>query len=528
MSNDPAPAPAFAAHNLGLYFEQVARCFADRPALRMPGEVLTYRALDALSNRLARLLQQHDVGPGQVVAILSAKRPTTYALMLACLKLGAAYVHLDPASPPERLGRIIDKCQPRLTVSEIEPDPEARARWPVAAPVLEAGEELLERLETCSPEPLPRLGEVRGDMPAYLMFTSGSTGFPKGAVISHQNVLNFLRWSTRRFSVSPADCLTNVNPIYFDNSVFDVYTSLFAGASLAPVPQDVVADPKRLVETVEALGCTLWFSVPSLLVYLTAVRVLSKDRLPAVRTFVFGGEGYPKAELKKLFDMFSGRAKLVNVYGPTECTCICSSHDISPADFDDMKTLAPLGALNENFGGLVLDENDQPADSGELCLLGPNVGLGYYRDPDRTAQSFVQNPLNDAYPERMYRTGDIVRRTAPDRYQFLGRKDNQIKHMGYRIELEEIEAAINALPYVHQSAVIYVQRLTHGGHLHAYVAVASDAGEQRLREDLKAALPHYMMPHRFFMVAELPKNANGKVDRQRLVALAAEHKQEQV
>jgi D-alanine--poly(phosphoribitol) ligase subunit 1 len=318
--------------------------------------------------------------------------------------------------------------------------------------------------------------------------------------------------------------LTNVNPMYFDNSVFDFYAALLNGAALAPVPRALASDAQSCLKAVEAAGCTIWFSVPSMLIYLMSMKALSAKRLPKVRAFVFGGEGYPKPELRRLHDMFGARARLINVYGPTECTCICSARDIGPGDLEDQAGLASLGPVTDNFDFLVLDEEDRPVapgEVGELWLRGPQVALGYYNDPERTALSFRPNPLNAAWVERCYRTGDLVRLAGDGRsLSFVGRKDNQIKHMGYRIELEEIEAALYRIDTVAQAAVVYKPGQRGFKHIVAYVAGEGIPEAAELRRLLRLTLPDYMIPQRFDTRAELPRNANGKVDRRRLAETA--------
>ena len=305
----------------------------------------------------------------------------------------------------------------------------------------------------------------------------------------------------------------------FKNGGLDFYSAVFSGACLVPFDKKTVTNPQILVQTIDELQCSLWFSVPSLLIFLQTMKAFKKENMQFVRRFIFGGEGYPKSKLKKLYDLYSDRAEFFNVYGPTECTCICSVYTISDQDFEDLQGFPPLGKLIENFGYLILDENNEKTpdnECGELCLLGPNVGKGYYNDPERTKANFVQNPENNSYDDIMYKTGDLVRYNPEDgKIYVMGRKDNQIKHMGYRIELEEIETAICCLDYVSQAAVL------HGNSrgLSKIVAVVSskaDLEESRIRHGLKQIIPDYMIPSAFWVVDDLPKNPNGKVDRRKL------------
>ena len=274
-----------------------------------------------------------------------------------------------------------------------------------------------------------------------LCLLPGSTGFPKGALMSHNNLLNFIQWGKETFQVTGEDIFTNANPIYFDNSVFDFYTSIFNGATLVPLSHDLVKNAAQLVKAINASDCTIWFSVPSLLVYLLTTKSLSKNDFKTIKRISFGGEGFPKNKLKELYDMFGDRIVLYNVYGPTECTCICSSYIISDSDFENMSELAPLGNIANNFGYEILPLDSSNPNLGELTLIGPCVGLGYYNDPARTALSFVQNSKSH-FNQLMYKTGDIVQKASNGHLHFKGRVDNQVKHMGYRIELEEIEAAL--------------------------------------------------------------------------------------
>jgi D-alanine--poly(phosphoribitol) ligase subunit 1 len=213
------------------------------------------------------------------------------------------------------------------------------------------------------------------------------------------------------------------------------------------------------------------------------------------------------------------RAELENVYGLTECTCICSAHIIGAADFHDMQNLAPLGRPAQNFEVEILPLDEAAPDFGELFLRGPQVALGYYNDPERTAKLFIQNPRHSLYTDIGYRTGDLVSRDERGWLHFKGRVDFQIKHMGYRIELEEIEAALNTLSDVKECAVIY-QKFGEGlGQILAFAATSSPVSSEQLLNKIAAIVPHYMMPRRVIVMELLPKSANGKIDRGALQAL---------
>lgn len=511
------------ASNVGQRFDAIVARHADRPALRFSdGTTVSYGALDDLAARTAGLLRTVGVRRGAPVALLLEKTPLAYAAMLACLRLGAPYVNLDRTSPAERLARILDRCRPGVLLVDIDlPTELSGVLLGLDVVVLGPGIDPT----AAPPDRLTDYPPPTGASPAYLMFTSGSTGFPKGAVISHAAVLNFNRWAIEAFALTPSDRLTNVNPLYFDNSVFDVYASLLTGACLCAFTRDETIAARSLVKQVEVAGCTVWFSVPSMLMYLTTMRAIPKGGLSTLRVVGFGGEGYPKPEMRKLYDLIGDHAQFVNVYGPTECTCICSIHTISEADLKDLNGLAPLGHMASNFDYLILDTDDRPVrpgEIGELCLLGPQVGLGYWRDADRTAAAFVPNPLNGAYNETMYRTGDLVSENVAGLVSFHGRKDNQIKHMGYRIELEEIDSALYAVDGVVEAAAGYLRERSVFGQIIAAVAGEPGLSEEAVRDALRHRLPPYMIPDRVAVLSRLPKNENGKISRSAVAQLFIE------
>lgn len=506
-------------NNLRERFEYVVSEFPDRIAIKTINDEITYSDLNLLSIKISQLLASNEVSKNDVVAIISDKSFENYASMIASIKIGSIYTNLDKDNPIERQKKIIGSAKPSAVLfnNEIDSDLE---KYLVSQDihVLNINKD---KLSNYPDENINSSIDVFGSDPAYIMFTSGSTGFPKGAVISNRNVLNFILWTTQRYQITEKDRFIQLSPLYFDNSVFDFYSALFNGASLVPISKETLGNPIELMKLNNDLACTIWFSVPSLLVYLSTMRVLDSKSFQSTRVITFGGEGFPKSELKKLYDEFSHRIKLINVYGPTEGTCICSSYDIIKDDFNDMENLASLGKINPYFDYLIVNESGErvkDGEKGELLLTGENVGLGYINDQERTNISFIQNPINNKYLDRSYRTGDIVFEKNGLLF-FAGRVDNQIKHMGYRIELEEIEQAINSFEFISQSGVIYHRVNENYGKIIAFAVSNIDIDENTLISKLKNILPLYMIPNIINFEETLPKNQNGKVDRNKLRSL---------
>lgn len=500
-------------HNVPNLFREIVASHRDRPALVWSArEVVTFAELDSLSDRAALFLRQNGVGKGDRVCLRLDKCTLAYSLIIACLKTGAAYFVVDPSNPPVRVAHILHQCTPAIVFSAKEKPLDL----PDHLVVVVDRENQFEALEGVSDDAFEPPTDIIGTDPAYIMFTSGSSGFPKGAVMSHGNLLNFIRWAGQEFSVTVDDVFTSVNPLYFDNSVFDFYASIMNGASLVPFDSAAMKDPYGVLRQIDELRCTIYFSVPSLLIYFQTLKLITPAAFAHVRTVIFGGEGYPKTKLKEVFDCLSARAELVNVYGPTECTCICSAYRVTEIDFENLDGYPPLGGPISNFSFTILNAQQEAAaadEIGELCLGGPCVGLGYFEDSAMTATVFTQNPLNANYHERIYRTGDLVRLSKDDgKVHFVGRKDSQIKHQGYRIELGEIEHALCRIPGVDEAVAVHGAR-DGVSRIVAIVAAHNGLTPAAIRKEVSGMLPAYMVPSRVDVLDRLPKNDNGKIDR---------------
>ena len=504
------------SYNLGSRFSEISRQFSLKIALQLSKEEqVTYAELDKVSGKIASWLDKRGVVAGDVIAIFHNKTCLPYAIMLACLKIGVIYTNLDTTSPVQRVKKIVKSSNPKIIfhsnnhsncideLMKLMPD-----KW-VGYNYSE--QEFCKEFEEMEITDINH--RVTGNMPAYIMFTSGSTGHPKGVVIPHSNILNFIDWGLQEVGCTENDVFSNINPMHFDNSVFDFYLSLFTGATLVPINEELGKNPRQMVKYIEQNQCSIWFSVPSMLVYVLKLRALSAADLPKMRKIIFGGEGFPKNHLRKLYQILGKRVELINVYGPTECTCICSLYRLQEADLIKDELL-PLGPMGPNFSGFAIDDNLKKIENGEvgeLLICGPNVGLGYYRETKKTDGAFIQNPIHKNFRDIVYRSGDLVKWDKNrGSFLFVGRKDNQIKRMGYRIELEEIETALNGIEDVDEAACVCVGQQDN---VRIFACVVSHLNELSLSSRLGEIIPIFMMPNEFRFYGNLPKNQNGKIDR---------------
>jgi D-alanine--poly(phosphoribitol) ligase subunit 1 len=479
---------------------------------------VTYLDLYNISNQISHFLLNHDVKKGDRVCIILDKCTIAYSIIIACLKIGAPYFIIDPANPTERSKYILQKCCPSVVFIGNNTTIEYNSGQIVHI------DEANNQFDFINNYPSSEINiewDVTGADPAYIMFTSGSTGFPKGAVMSHDNLRNFIEWTNWQFDISPDDIFTNVNPLFFDNSVFDIYSSLFSGAALVPFNASMVRDAYQTIQRMDELQCSVYFSVPSLLIYFQTLKLMNSQVFKSIKKVIFGGEGYPKPKLKELYDCLKDRITFYNVYGPTECTCICSVYKLSDKDFYDLKGYPPIGKLIPNFSYFIMNEHNEAVadgDIGELCLSGPCVGLGYFNDIEQTQMSFIQNPLNNAFYERIYKTGDLFWYNTNDtKLYFAGRKDSQIKHQGYRIELAEIEHALTEIPDVDEAVALHTFK--NGiSHIIGIVATKQLMNASYVKNELAKYVPKYMIPSKLEILKYLPKNANGKIDRNFLKA----------
>lgn len=506
-----------------------------RQALRRPqatalvcgAQRMTYGALEEASNQLARTLQQAGVRKGDRVCFLMPKSPAALIVMLGVLKTGAMHVPLDPNSPATRLRRIVSSAEPALIIGAggVAPllDEVVAGEKDVAVGWMDAEPPRAEEFRPCftradveraSTAPVARVGET-GD-PAHLLFTSGSTGMPKGVIITHANVIAFVEWAVRHFAVGPGERFSGQTPLHFDLSTYDVFGAIASGAELHFIPPELALLPHKLAAFIREARLTQWFSVPGVLTHLAKSNVLQQNDFPSLRRVMWCGEVLPTPILIHWMQRVP-QARFCNLYGPTEATIASSYYDVAacPTEVDAQ---IPIGVPCDGEELLVLDERREPVPDGEmgdLYIRGVGLSPGYWRDPEKTAAAFLPNP---ARPEdRVYRTGDLAIRKADGLFYFVGRADTQIKSRGYRIELGEIEAALNSLVDLRETAVVPIPGEGFEGSLiccaYAPAAESQDVTPVVLRKALSRLVPAYMLPHRWMRYDSLPRNANGKIDR---------------
>jgi amino acid adenylation domain-containing protein len=507
-------------------------------AVTLADDVWTYGDLDAQANRIAHALLAAGSERDDRVCLFIPKSPLAVAAMLGCLKAGCVYVPIDLASPAARVAKIVHAADPatilvsvagREALAAVE-RADAFARPPVTGLLDAADARSTFDATTIAEAPAsdPRVARSAGDA-AHILFTSGSTGTPKGVVITHENVGTFLQWAIAYFGIGPDDRLSGHAPFHFDLSTFDIFAALWTGAELHLVPPEANLLPRDLAAFIDAKRLTQWFSVPTVLAYMDKLGGIPPDGFPTLKRVLWCGDVLPVPVLQSWMTRHPG-VPFTNLYGPTEATIASSFFTVTePPSGDSGPT--PIGSPCAGEELLVLDERLAPAARGEigdLFIGGSGLSPGYWRDPEKTAQAFIADPRGG--PGRIYRTGDLARVREDGAVVFAGRSDAQIKSRGHRIELGEIETALNSLAAVHEAAVVAIETGDFDGKAICCAWAPGPAAPEgeRLREELQPLLPPYMLPSRWLRLGVLPKNANGKIDRRRVLELFREHQEQPV
>ncbi|MFN7914831.1 MAG: amino acid adenylation domain-containing protein [Vicinamibacterales bacterium] len=507
--------------HLAATFEAAAAAFPQRPAVCMPdGTSLTYAELDERADRLAGFLQAAGVVPGDRVGLTVPKGFEAVTTVIAALKCGAAYVPSDWTAPDARGRAIMADCAVKALVLHRQCLGVLDGWADRPATVLVVGGE--EVPQGCTPferaldsAPGRRDVERHPDHLSYVLYTSGSTGVPKGVKISHRNALSFVDWCSRTFDPTPEDRFSSHAPLHFDLSILDLHVAWKHGASVHLIPDDLGRSPKELVQFAVAHDITVWYSTPSTLTFMTQFGGLAKTGWTGPRLALFAGEVFPVKHLRRLMELWT-RPRWFNLYGPTE-TNVSTYHEVIPPIPADVIEPPPIGKPCGDHTIAMLRDAEGHAVSGAgvegaLWFTGDCVFQGYWNRPAEDARAFE---MIDG--RRWYDTGDLVRQEADGTLVYVGRRDRMVKRFGYRIELGEIESAL----YKHEGIAKVAAIATRDDKGVKIVACCVAEGETRSTIEMKQFchehLPSYMIPDAFAWRDDLPLTSTGKVDYQQLL-----------
>ena len=491
------------------YLEQAEKRFSNKIAVIDEHSQMTFSELLDASKRIGSALAE-KIKIGNPVAVLAEKSISTLCAFFGIVEAGGFYVLLNPELPQYRLEQIQSVLQAEYIITDEEHKPLALS--------LASEEKILDISELIQTEANEqRLSLIRQSMidtsPLYANFTSGSTGVPKGVLVSHRSVLDFISVFTDEFGIDETDIIGNQAPFDFDVSVKDIYSAMRTGATLVIIPKPLFSSPAKLVDYICDHNVTTMIWAVSAVCLISAFHGLDYRVPSSVKRILFSGEEMPLKHLENWMAHLPS-AEFVNLYGPTEITCNCTFHRVSRDN--DYSCGIPIGNAFQNERVFLLDEENKLVTKcdtvGEICVSGTALALGYYNNSEQTSKAFCQNPLNSYYPERIYRTGDLAKYTENGELMFCGRKDFQIKHMGHRIELEEIERAISEVDGVERLCAVYDSACSK-----LYGFYVGEINKKDLRTRLRQYLPVYMIPNSFHQIEAFPITKNGKVDRKKLI-----------
>ena len=498
------------AQNVLEFLERSAERFPDSIAFEDQEETLTYREVREMARRTGSAIARVTGSVNQPVVVFMDKNIRSLVLFLGTLYSGNFYCPLDSQMPESRIRAILQVTEPEIILTD-RAHSGAVHQFADGAAVI-----CWEDIPGTDEDPAllaARMSMVTENDPLYVLFTSGSTGVPKGVVVSHHVIINYLEWLDQTFDMDEHTVFGNQAPLYFDISVHDLYGAIYFGAKMVIIPPALFSFPVRLVEFMNEKKISTFLWVPSAMSIVAALKTFRELRPAFLNLVMFAGEVLPRKYLDYWMEHLPD-ARFANLYGPTE-TFVCTAYLCTGQE--PAGSTMPIGRPVRNVQAYILDEDGQPAAkgaTGELCLAGSCLATGYYNNPEKTEAVFVRNPGIPGDPGRIYRTGDLVRENEDGDLIYLSRRDYQIKHMGYRIELGEIETAAYAIPEIRDCVCIYDEKRKR-------IVLYYDGKEmdkKELRERIGSKVPDYMIPGKYVYLPVLPPNANGKIDRKALAA----------
>jgi amino acid adenylation domain-containing protein len=513
----------FLIHHAVAHWARIAPAHA---AFRMQGRVLTYDELERGSNRLAHALVDRGVEPGDRVGVFMYKSLELGVALYGILKAGAVFVPLDPFAPSARVRSMMEDCGIRhLLASEglmnVLAELPSGVRPLVYGPGAGNGVDTIPWDEmTGDPRRPPDVPLVDLDL-AYIMYTSGSTGGPKGMMHTHRGSLTYARWGAEHVGLTSRDRVASHAPLHFDLSIFDFFSTARAGATVVLVPEGVTKFPASFTKYVESEQISVVFTVPFTLTEMLHRGAMDQRDLSSLRWILFGGEPFRPGHLRELM-LRLPEVRFTNVYGPAEAPS-CTCYDVPLMDEGDERPI-PIGTLSANSDGLIVGPDGGECgvgEPGELCIRSSTLTRGYWNRPELNARAFLERPSHGPFPHVYYRTGDVVSRGEDGLLHFHGRRDRMVKTRGHRVELDEVEAAVAGHPEVADAAVFAVPDGEGSWTILASVTLRdrSEATGAALLRHLREELPAYAVPREVDVARDLPRTTSGKVDRTRLKEL---------
>ncbi len=494
--------------NVTYWLDESAEKWPDKAAFADEEKTVTFRELQSQAKALAAKMIEKGLFKKPVVVYMEKGVDVLVSFMGAAYSCNF-YSPIDVDMPASRINKILEVLQPALVITT--------AALKETFEGYEYGGDFLLFEEACHAgscdekiETARRRG-IDTDL-LYVLFTSGSTGVPKGVTITHRSVIDYIDWVTETFNITESDRFGNQAPFYFDNSILDIYSTIKTGATTYIIPKNLFAQPVLLLEYLREKEINTIFWVPSALIVVAKLKAFRNvDISKSLKRVLFCGEVMPNKQLN-VWRKFLPDVLYANLYGPTEITDACTYY-IVDREFADDEPL-PIGIPMANTDILVLNEKNEPVagdEIGELCVRGTSLSMGYYNNPEKTREAFVQNPLNPFVPEVIYRTGDLVKYNEYGEIIYLSRKDFQIKHMGHRIELGEIETAVSSLEEISLCCCLYDEKKQK-----IVLFLEGELEKSYVNGRISNLVPEYMLPNKVISLEKMPINANGKIDRVKL------------
>lgn len=488
------------------YLALTVQEFGEKIAVKEQESSITFDELWQDAKRISATLVNVNLGLNNPIGVYMPKGCKMLESFAGINMSGNFYVPLDTNSPSSRICSILSTLQLQYIITDRKHLSKVREFFEANIIVIE---DVLEN-DLSVEKAFIQLSKQIDTDPAYCIFTSGSTGVPKGVVVSHRGVIDYIDWANDTFHFESDAVIGNQAPFYFDNSTLDIYLMYSTGATLNIIPESCFAFPAKLVDYMNKEKISFVFWVPFVLVNVANFKILDALKPAYLKDVFFAGEVMPNKHLN-YWRRCLPDCRYVNLYGPTEITVDCTYYKVE-REFADSESL-PIGFPCRNSDVLILVGRKRLAkrgEQGELCVRGSSLALGYYNNSEKTVSSFIQNPLQNHYPEKIYCTGDLVYENELGEIMYVGRADSQIKHNGYRIELGEIETAILGTHLVYNGCVVYNHQRKE---ITLYYEADNEISASDFRKTIGSTLPKYMIPVVYHRLPELKRNTNGKIDR---------------